>query len=128
MFNRTQERKQLKNVKPGDVITIETSRILSGVGNVACLSNDPESKTICLEFRWTTRSWERIILNYSAPEFKNFHLLNKIGIPAYLESSKKEVPVSDLAKLQKELNEALEKEEYEKVSKLQAQIDKLTKK
>lgn len=128
-FNRRKEPKaQLITpsvVKPGDIFFIEYYRIQGGSGDVECLNNSPENKTIYIQINWVKPyPKERLVLDYRGKELANFHLLNK---DKYLNTNKQE-PRTDIISLQKELNLALENEEYEKADKLQKQIDSLIKK
>lgn len=125
-------RRYVKDVKAGEIIQIEWSKLKEGMGGLLCLNNDPETKKILLEVRWGNykemgcKEYEKIIFDYDSKELKNFHLLN-----TYREKPK---PIEDdatdydIATLQKKMNEALEKEEYEKANELQKKIDKLLKK
>lgn len=53
---------------------------------------------------------------------ENFHLLNEVV------GNKEQDDDFDISTLQKKMNEALEKEEYEKADELQKKIDKIFKK
>jgi hypothetical protein len=124
------KRRYVKDVKPGESITIEWYRIASGIGSVTCLSNDSETKKILLQVKWSNykdtghEEYEKFIVDYNDEKLANFHLLNS-------KPPKQEVEVEDdnnIASLQKKMNEALDKEEYEKANDLQKKIDKLLKK
>lgn len=121
-----------RNVKAGDVIVIEWSRIKNGIGAVKCINNDLETKKMLIEVRWNnhkdvpgTEPVERIILDYSSSQLKNFNLLNPLK---EAETDEEEIEEHDIAKLQRELNKALDAQEYEKAQVLQGKIDKLVKK
>lgn len=114
-------RRKVEDVKPGEYITIEWRKIENKIGELLCLNNDPETKTILLEVSWNNKDneKERLVLKYDSIELKNFHLLNyKIKI---------EVPVDELTSLQKKLKDALDIEDYTNASKLQKQINSLKK-
>jgi len=119
-------RRYVKDVKAGERIQIEWQRIKGGISYLKCLSNDPETKKILLQIRWSNYKevggleYEKIILDYDSYQLKNFNLLN----PIKTESEKSE-DTSDIATLQKKMNEALEKEEYETANELQKKIDNI---
>lgn len=114
-----------ENVKPGDVITIESKRIRGGLGKVTCISNDHKKKKILVEIIWdnATPTVERWILKYKGYELQHLHLLNHIQIPSIQTDDP-----TDIVLLQKRLNECLEIEAYEQADKIQKQIDALLKK
>lgn len=117
-------RRQVEDVRTGDSIQIEWYMISGGIGYLKCLSNDPVTRKILLEATWNNseemgEASQKVIFDYNGKELKNFHLLN---------SFKTKVEVldeSDIASLQKRMNDALEKEEYETARKIQNKIDKL---
>lgn len=122
-------RKRIEDVKADDVITIEWYRFAnSGIGKTTCINNDPKTRKILLQVRWSNfeqykiNEYESIILDYDDFKLKNFHLLNSTG---QQENVKQEYNLSDL---QKKMNEALDAEKYEEADKLQKQIDKLVNK
>lgn len=114
-------RRKVDDVKPGECITIEWHKIQNSIGELMCLNNDPETKTILLEVTWNNKNnaKERLVLKYDSLELKNFHLLNY--------KRKIKVPVDTLTSLQKELQKAIDVEDYMKASKLQKQIDSFKK-
>ncbi len=126
------KRRHVKDVKPNENIMIEWEDSLRKRACVLCLNNDPKSKKILVRFRWGNYieakccEYEEVVLPYKHKAFENFHLLNE------LREIKKEAKDNssdfDLSTLQKQMNEALEKEEYEKANELQKKIDKLLKK
>ena len=112
----------VKDVKVGEKIQIEWYKIKGGIGYLKCLSNDPETNKILLEVHWSNSVVkEKVIFNYNDIELSNFHLLNQ----QQKVETKKEDNDFDVATLQKKLNEALEKEEYEKADELQDKINKI---
>ncbi len=122
-------RRQVKDVKVGEIIWVEWYRINKFIGQLKCLSNDPETKKILLEVKWSKLNGvenvkEKVIFDYNGVELINFHLLNSASNNKE-DSSEIE---TDIVNLQKKLNEALEKEEYELADELQKKIDKLLKK
>ena len=129
LFNNTKpQRRHIKDVKSGEIINIEwKERIKGGIGKAKCLNNDPKTKKILLEITWgnyieaKVDEKEKFILNYNSEKLKNFYLLNQIEE----QPKKSEEEDYDIATLQKKMNEALEKEEYEKASELQRKIDKI---
>lgn len=121
----------IEDVKPGDDIRIEWRRIKGGIGYLRCLNNDQETKKIFLEVSWKnykevigTEPKEQIILSYDSLELKNFSLLN----PLVEVETKTEESDYDIASLQKQMNKALEEENYEIAEELQKKIDKLLEK
>lgn len=122
----------IKDVKSGENIKIEWHRIKGKIGWVKCINNDPKTKKILLEVHWNNHKEigspkrEQVIFGYDAIELCNFHLLNQIQNDTKDDEGDEES--YDISDLQKKMNEALEKEEYEIASKLQKQIDKLTSK
>ena len=121
----TSARKQVKDVKPGDIIYIELDRIQGGIRRRKCLNNDPEKERILLQIRWANikegdLKLEKIILNYSAKELANFHLLNSVQFP-----EEPKVDTFDIASLQKQLQKAIEKEDYEKAEEIKKEINKI---
>jgi len=127
--NVVSNRRHVKDVKAGERIQIEWSRIQGGISYLKCLNNDPETKKILLQIQWGNYKevgglqYEKIILDYDCYQLKNFHLLNPIE-----NISEKSEDNFDIATLQKKMNEALEKEEYEIANELQKKIDDLLKK
>lgn len=123
------QRRQVKDVKAGEIIQIEWNRIHGGIGAIKCINNDPQTKKILLEVTWSNyeelgvEEKEKLILGYNSNHLKNFHLLNQIR-----EDDDDQENDFDIATLQKKMNEAIEKEEYEKADKLQKKIDNLLKK
>ncbi len=121
-------RRQVKDVKPGEKILIEWSMIKEEMGNVICVNNDPETKKILIEIRWGNykdlkiKEFQKAVFDYSDRELKNFHLLNSISHTQEADND------TDISSLQKRINEALEKEQYEIADELQKKIDKLLKK
>jgi hypothetical protein len=121
------KKRQIQDVVAGEEITVEWYKIKQGMGKMKCLNNSPETKKIWLQIRWDNYveakvdEYEKIIFDYNDKELANFNLLNQITIPKLEETF-------DIATLQKKMNEALEKEEYEKADELQKQINKLLKK
>lgn len=116
-------RKQLKNVKVGDTIRIEWSRIEGRIGKLKCIGNDPKTKKILLEAEVVNGDTEFVIFDYNSYHFKNFHLLNQ-NLPV----NQPVIDENDIITLQAEMNKALEKEEYELADALQKKINKLLKK
>lgn len=118
-------RRHIKDVKSGEWIYIEWYKIKDSIGQLKCLNNDPETKKILLETNWNNcePKHERVIFNYNAVELKNFNLLNSIN-----QSTSEQSEDFDIATLQKKMNEAIEKEEYEKAEQLQKKIDNLLQK
>lgn len=77
----------VKDVQPGERVFIESNRFLDRIALLKCLSNDPKTKKILLEIKWSNPGTEglpieKIILDYNSSELENFHLLNSaIQIP-----------------------------------------------
>jgi hypothetical protein len=118
----------IKNVKSGDLITIEWDRINGGIGTVTCINNNPETKKILFGIKWNNYEelgWnenEKIILSYNSRELKNFNLLNRDNI--LLNSPDDN---SDIDILEKKMERAVQEEEYEKAANLQKLILNLKK-
>jgi hypothetical protein len=82
--NLVQKSKRLcvKDVKPGEAIQIEWSKIKGNIGYVKCINNDPETEKILIEVRWgnyqeiNCEEIERTVISYNDSRLKNFHLLN----------------------------------------------------
>lgn len=114
------------DVKPGEYVQIEWYRIRGGIGYLKCLNNDPLAKKILLEILWNNHEElkcdmnEKIIFKYNSKELSNFHLLNNI-----FEENKQDDDFN-IATLQRDLNDAIEKEEYENANELQKKINKLS--
>lgn len=126
--NKTQpqNRRQVKDVLPGDKIAIESIRFRGGIGVVRCLNNDVVTNKILIGIQWGNfkelgiQEHEQIILHYDGFELRNFHLLNQYPINvSYIE---------DVDSLKKQLEEGLQKEDYENAKLIQEKIDKLSKK
>jgi hypothetical protein len=124
------KRLQLKDVKVGQIIRIEWDMIKGGIGSLVCLNNDPLTRKILLQVKWgnyrevNCAQLQQLVLDYNDEKLKNFHLLNQQVV---VETSKPDEPVddTDIAAIQKKLNEALDNEEYELARELQNKIDKL---
>lgn len=114
-------RRKVDDVKPGEYITIEWSKIENKIGRLLCLNNDPLTKTILLEVTWSNKDnvKEQLVLKYDSIELANFHLLNY--------KRKVIVRVDTLSSLEKDLQKAIDVEDYMKASKLQKQINNLKK-
>jgi excinuclease UvrABC helicase subunit UvrB len=124
------KRLRLKDVKPGDYIYIESDLIKGGVFKLKCVNNDPKDKKILMYFNWKDKPHEIKVFDYDSRELSNFNLLNQIDHPQQNTSTqnthnKKEEFSNDIASLQKEMNEALSKEEYERADRLQKKIDEI---
>lgn len=124
--NQPQKRRYVEDVKIGQHIWVEWYKIKGRLGEMKCLNNDPLTKKILLEINWDNgegkpNTLQRVIFDYDGDELKNFHLLNPI------KKKKEEVDDTDIASLQKRMNDALEKEEYEVAREIQNKIDKLLK-
>ncbi len=109
--------KQLKDVKVGDEIRIEWTRIVGDIGKLKCMGNDPKTKKILLEGNLVDGGTELFIFNYNSYQFKNFNLLNQIPN----DSSNN----ADITALKQQIDKAIENEEYELARTLQNKIDKL---
>lgn len=76
------KRRQVKDVEPGEKIQIEWYKIEGGIGYCKCISNDPETGKILLEFTWSNyqqMKWPektKVIFDYKDKELANFSLLN----------------------------------------------------
>jgi len=123
-FNNKQHdnRRQLKDVKRGDVITINYYKSVQKIIEVVCVSNDPQTKKILLQINWRIIGLQHIIMKYNDNAFSEFNLLNPI-----IKVTQHPIEQFDLATLQKKMNKALESERYEDADELQKQIDKIIK-
>lgn len=117
-------RRYVKDVKPNEWIIIEWYRFRGGVARLRCVNNDPETRKIWLEINWRNSPKEQLILDYMDDRLVNFHLLNQVINPRAEDGGEE----FDLTILQKKMNEAIEKEEYEKAEDYQRKINKLMKK
>ena len=115
----------LKDVKPGDRILVEWDKIKGKIGGMVCLNNDPETKKIFLQVKWSNykeqkcTQLEQIVLDYNSKELANFHLLNADT----KQTAATERPEIDI--LVSQLQEAIAKENYEKAEELRKKIEKL---
>lgn len=123
-------RRYIEDVKPGQYIKIEWYRIRHGIGFLKCVNNDPATKRILLQVQWNNYleigcyQYEEIVLKYSSDELANFNLLNPLN---NIEDDE-EIDDYDISGLQKKLNAALEREDYETAEEMQRKIDKILKK
>ena len=131
----TTTRRYLKDVLIGEYIQIEWNRAEGGLCKMKCLNNDTKSKTMLLEIRWGNYreakclEYQKLILDYNDDKLKNFHLLNTYKEQVRPKTKDEDdVNDTDIATLQKKMNDAINNEEYEKAEKLQKKIDKLLKK
>lgn len=125
--NQPQRRRYIEDVKIGQHIWVEWYRIKGRLGEMKCLNNDPYTRKILLEVNWfkgegKPNTLQRVIFDYDGDELKNFHLLNPLK-----NNESEEIDDTDIASLQKRMNDALEKEEYEIAREIQNKIDKLLK-
>lgn len=125
----------LKDVVIGEQIQIQWSRAEGGLCRVKCLNNDTKSKTILLEIRWGNYKeakcpeYQKLVLDYDDDKLKSFNLLNTYKEKVKPKTKDEEdIDDTDIATLQKKMNEALAQEEYEYADKLQKKINKLLKK
>ena len=130
-------RRHIKDVKPDEIIQIEWYRAKESLCRLRCVNNDPVTKKILLEIRWGNfkegkcSEYEKVVFDYDSKELANFHLLN-----TYQEKPKPKAKDEDnegkddydIASLQKKMNEAIDRDDFEMASELQKKIDKLTKK
>ncbi len=121
-----------RNIKPGDYVVIEWDKIKNKIGRVKCLNNDTVTQKLLLEVKWNnhkevpgTDPTEQLIVDYFGSHLKNFNLLNPLKKQEEVEEETDEF---DIAKLQSDLNKALDAQEYEKARELQNKIDKLVNK
>lgn len=122
-------RRLIKDVKVGESIYIEWDQCKGGIAHIVCINNDPLTKKILLQMTWNNyreigcSEKEKLILSYDSIQLANFHLLNEIKNAP--QTAPKE---EDITTLQKEKEEAIAKEEYEKADELQKKINKLSRK
>lgn len=115
-------RRSVADVKPGELVTIEWSRIKGKIGQLKCLSNDPIKKVILLEIHWGNwqetgdLQYEKLVLNYSDTHLANFHLLN---------SDRPAKPRTLQEKLQEEMDELTRREKYEEASVIRDALNEL---
>lgn len=127
------QRLQLKDVKVGQLVRVEWHMITSGIGFLRCMSNDPLTRKILLEAKWSNykeigcQEKQQIVLDYNDPILSNFHLLNQ-HVEVQPTSPVNPVDDTDIAAIQQKLNEALDNEQYELARELQNKIDKLVNK
>ncbi len=128
--------KQLSDIKVGEWVTMQWNKLdwcPSNVIEMKCLSNDPPNQKILLMVCYSDGSKERYVFSYSAKEFKNFHLLNKVRTwtPSDKHNQQEEKkPIGDynIVGLQQTMNKALEDQDYELANELQKKIDALVSK
>jgi hypothetical protein len=126
-------RMRLSDVKPGQYINLEYHRVKGSIASVKCLNNDIATGKILIMFHWGNwkeingMEYERIVFDYKDEVFKNFHLLNELKIAAP-QTDEPDNTSTNIIELQKQMNDALSKEQYELADKLQKQIDNLVKK
>lgn len=119
------QRRYLKDVKVGDLVQIEWSRIKNGIGHLVCLNNDPEKQVILLQVTWNNHKEakcdekEKLVLNYDSKELANFNLLNPITQP------KPKKPKDLLTELNEKLAIAVKDENYNEAVRLRDEIQKL---
>ena len=123
---KKQERLKLKDIEKGENVRIEWNRAKGGIAVLKCLNNDPKTKKILLEVRWSNykenklQEHEQILFSYKDKELKNYHILNTCMQPSGNEE--------DVNSLKEKIKEAIAKEDYEEVDRLQKKLDKLSKK
>ena len=44
-------RRRVEDVKPGEYITIESGKVVGGIGHPLCINNDPLTRKILIEIR-----------------------------------------------------------------------------
>lgn len=121
-FKTKDNRRYVKDVKPGDRVQIEWKRFLDNIGYLTCINNDPQTKKILLEVKWGNyeeakcSQTQRIILSYSSKELQNFNLLNP-----HIKSGEK----ITLEILEEQLAEAIMLENYERAEVIKKMIEKL---
>ncbi len=125
--NKSQGRRRIEDVKVGDSIQVEWERISGKIGYLTCLNNDPLTKKILLEATWNNadeigEKSRRVVFDYNGIQLANFHLLNP-----QIKIKEEVCDETDITYLQKRMNDALEKEEYEVAREIQNKIDKLIK-
>lgn len=129
-------RKRLIDIKPNEIVTVESSIFLGRIGKLTCINNDPYTQKIVLQIAWTNHSvfkTEILILDYDDDMFDNFHLLNSVNVPAPIKKGDEHMDSEnpddyDIAKLQAMINKKLDSNDHTGIDELQKKIDKLTKK
>lgn len=126
-YHQYTKRRYVESVKAGQNITVEWKKIVGRIGTLKCINNDPLTRKIFLKATWGNkevigRDCDYVILDYSSVELKNFNLLNPINEEEDI------VDETDISFLQKQMNDALKKEEYEIAREIQNKIDKILKK
>ena len=118
------DRLHVKDVGPGDGIYIELNEVDGGIAYVECLSNDPKTRKILIQVIWNDKidCRERLILDYDDEALENFHLLNSAILTDCIVDNDFD---SDIVTLQKNMNAAIEREEFEEAGRIQKQIDRL---
>lgn len=121
------QKRTLSDVKPGEKVRVEWSRMADKIGFLTCVNNDPIAKKILLEAKWSNyeeakcSETQLLILNYSDKELENFVLLNPDITSVCVQDE------NELFILEESKEKAIEKEDYETAAELQKQIDKLKK-
>lgn len=122
----------VKDVKPGEWVKIQSCNFRPNIVNLECISNDPKTKKILLQVKWAdykergVNECQQFIFDYGGTELKDFHLLNHVMRCGIKKDNS--IEDTDIFSLQKQMNELIEKEEYERADQLQKKIDKLMKK
>lgn len=116
-----QHRCNVKDVKPGDNITVEWGKIDGEIGEMLCINNDPQTKRILLKIDWSkTEDREAysqlVIFKYNSRELRNFHLLNAVHLEAH-----------EIADLKHKLSDALDNEDFEQAASIRDKIAEIKK-
>jgi CRISPR/Cas system-associated exonuclease Cas4 (RecB family) len=125
LFGKRKKRARLQDVKIGQSIQIEWSRIVGGFGWVKCIGNDTKKKTLLLRVHWVNykevndgKEYETFVVEYKSQKLANFHLLNQ-----YIEEDETDEDYY-INELEKIVKVAIKEEEYEKVTEIQNKINK----
>ncbi len=126
VIQKNKRRRSIADVKKDEYIIAYWHRQTSnnGIGTFRCISNDPETKKILLEKRWSNfkdldiPEYEKVIFSYDSEAFYDFNLLNP--------EVKEKKPVESIAinKLQQKVKEAIKNEDWKRVDELDEEIKK----
>ncbi len=105
-----------------DKYDLEDGRVRSAT----CISNDKQTESMLLKYTFLSRDQHGVyknfpaekVFNYNSFTFNNFHVLNP-------HLHKKELPIDNLQKLQKQVKEAIQSENWQRVDNLNDEIEKL---
>jgi len=118
----------LTALKSHTIIMIQHKEASYGTTLCEILSNNPGMKKMYVRINWSNVGKREYILDYSGYELENFTLFNKTIDWIMTDKDDQEISSTNIAELQKQMEKAINAEQYEIAEKIQKQIDKLAKK